>query len=77
MSKTKTCKRCKADFQHKDLEQFTICEQCELEGDYATCVECEKEFFQDTDIQLCDKCMSSFDVDKLWSMHDLEIYLIL
>ena len=36
----------------------------------ATCLECKKEFQQETDIQLCDKCMKKFDTDKLWKLHD-------
>ena len=36
----------------------------------ATCLECKKDFYCDTDLQLCPKCMKKFDVDKLWKLHD-------
>ena len=34
------------------------------------CLECERIFRCETDIQLCQKCMKLFDTDKLWSDHD-------
>ena len=42
----------------------------EDEDKYATCLECKKRFYQDRDIQLCDKCVKKFDLDKLWKLHD-------
>lgn len=36
----------------------------------ATCLECGRRFEQDRDIQLCDKCVDKFDLDKLWRLHD-------
>ena len=34
------------------------------------CVNCGKEFNCETDIWLCDDCMSLFDLDQLWRLHD-------
>ena len=34
------------------------------------CLECKKSFRQDHDIQLCDKCIDKFNLDKLWKLHD-------
>lgn len=34
------------------------------------CLECGKLFHQEKDIQLCDKCVGKFDLDKLWGLHD-------
>ncbi len=36
----------------------------------ALCLECDKEFSCERDIQLCDDCIDEFDLDKLWKMHD-------
>ena len=36
----------------------------------AKCLECGKKFEQERDIQLCDKCVDKFDLDKLWDLHD-------
>ena len=36
----------------------------------SVCLECNKEFQRQTDIQLCDKCMDKFDLDRLWEQHD-------
>jgi hypothetical protein len=36
----------------------------------ALCLECKKSFIQERDIQLCDKCVKLFDLDRLWKMHD-------
>ena len=36
----------------------------------AECVECRRLFIQERDIQLCDNCISKFDLDKLWNLHD-------
>jgi hypothetical protein len=35
-----------------------------------TCVECGRTFVADRDIQLCDRCIKKFDLDKLWKLHD-------
>lgn len=42
----------------------------EVIGNKAICLECKKEFIQERDIQLCDKCVKKFDLDKLWKLHD-------
>jgi len=34
------------------------------------CLECGSEFEQDRDIQLCDKGIPLFDLDRLWEIHD-------
>ena len=36
----------------------------------AICLECGKEFEQERDLQICDKCIDKFDTEKLWEMHD-------
>ena len=36
----------------------------------AICLECHRQFYQERDIQLCDKCVNKFDLDKLWKLHD-------
>lgn len=36
----------------------------------AICLECKKEFIQERDLQLCDKCIEKFDTDKLFELHD-------
>lgn len=36
----------------------------------ATCLECGESFLQNRDIQLCDRCIPKFDLDKLWTIHD-------
>jgi hypothetical protein len=36
----------------------------------ASCLECKKPFIQERDIQLCDRCVKLFDLDRLWKMHD-------
>ena len=38
----------------------------------AGCLDCEKEIEPEAevDIQLCEKCMENYDVDRLWKMHD-------
>ena len=37
----------------------------------AICLECQNEFEQERDIQLCDNCVGLFNLDKLWELHDL------
>ena len=34
------------------------------------CLECGQKFPQDRDLQICDKCVGKFDLDKLWTLHD-------
>lgn len=34
------------------------------------CIDCHNEMKIETDIQLCQKCMSNYDMDKLWQDHD-------
>jgi len=34
------------------------------------CVECDKMFECETDLWLCEKCVSKFDLDRLWDEHD-------
>lgn len=41
-----------------------------LNDELSRCLECEVWFKQDRDIQLCDKCVDKFDLDKLWKLHD-------
>ena len=40
------------------------------EDNEATCLECKKEFTQETDIQLCFNCSDLFYLDWLWCLHD-------
>lgn len=42
----------------------------ETEENRAVCLECNKDFIQERDIQLCDYCINKFDLDKLWKLHD-------
>ena len=41
-----------------------------MKDNEAICMECFKSFIQERDIQLCDKCVKKFDLDKLWKLHD-------
>jgi len=41
-----------------------------MNNNKAICLECRKSFYQERDIQLCDKCIDLFDLDKLWKLHD-------
>jgi hypothetical protein len=34
------------------------------------CLECGDLFYQDRDLQVCDKCVDLFDTDRLWNDHD-------
>jgi hypothetical protein len=34
------------------------------------CLECGKKFNQETDLQLCLRCMCKFDTNKLWKLHE-------
>lgn len=43
----------------------------ETEENKAICLECNKEFLQDRDLQICDDCINLFDSDELWRLHDL------
>ena len=36
----------------------------------AVCLECEKEFEQERDLQICDNCIDKFDTNRLWDLHD-------
>lgn len=40
------------------------------ETNKAICVECKEVFDCDSDIQLCDKCIEKFDLERLWRQHD-------
>jgi len=42
----------------------------EREEELSVCLECLEDFYQQTDVQLCDKCMKLFDTDKLWDLND-------
>jgi len=42
----------------------------ELLDQVATCLECGEEYLDERDIQLCDKCVNKFDLDKLFNDHD-------
>ena len=42
----------------------------ELSDELCRCLECGKLFYQETDIELCNKCVDKFNLDKLWEMHD-------
>ena len=39
-------------------------------NDEAACLECGQIFIQERDIQLCDKCVKLFDLNKMWTLHD-------
>jgi hypothetical protein len=41
-----------------------------LNDELCSCLECEKFFYQERDIELCDNCIDKFDLNKLWKMHD-------
>lgn len=41
-----------------------------LNDELCSCLECRVFFYQNRDIELCDKCIDLFDLDKLWQMHD-------
>lgn len=58
------CDTCGCYFYVKDRNNF-MCPNCESE-----CVECKRMFKQERDLQLCDKCVTKFDLDKLWKLHD-------
>jgi len=64
------------DWTERELERrgIRIIENKSIEFDdseeLSECVECGCMFEQETDIQLCDKCMDLFDLDRLWKMHD-------
>ena len=34
------------------------------------CLDCDEKMEIETDIQLCQKCMKHYNVDKLWKLHD-------
>ena len=34
------------------------------------CIECNKMFTQQRDLEVCNICIKFFDVDKLWKDHD-------
>jgi hypothetical protein len=34
------------------------------------CLDCLGEMDIETDIQLCQKCMTNYDTDRLWKDHD-------
>jgi hypothetical protein len=34
------------------------------------CLDCLQPMEDETDIQLCQKCMKNYDVEKLWQDHD-------
>ena len=41
-----------------------------LNDELCSCLECREFFYQDRDIELCDKCIDKFDLDRLWKLHD-------
>jgi hypothetical protein len=34
------------------------------------CLDCQNIMEIETDLQLCQKCMANYDIDKLWEQHD-------
>lgn len=63
------CKECGCSMpQDEYLENDGLCVECS--GKPAICLECNKKFIQERDIQLCDNCVDKFDLDRLWKMHD-------
>lgn len=60
--------------EREDIMDF-VCEDLKRENqngeqNKAICVECKEEFIQDRDLQICDKCIKLFDLDKVWELHD-------
>lgn len=39
-------------------------------GGYSYCLDCKKQMEIETDIQLCQKCMNNYNINKLWELHD-------
>lgn len=68
MSEEFKCRECGLKKTECSAEDISICVDCG--GDYASCVECKEDFIQDRDLQICDKCIKLFDLDKLWKLHD-------
>ena len=44
-----------------------------LNDELCCCLECKEFFYQDRDIDLCDKCIGKFDLNTLWKLHDLNL----
>lgn len=45
-------------------------EAMKLNDELSKCLGCGESFHQERDIQLCDKCVDKFDLEKLWRLHD-------
>ena len=41
-----------------------------LNDELSSCLDCKERFLQERDIQLCDDCISNYDLNKLWDLHD-------
>ena len=65
------------DKERKEMEEvLDIYVKEDLEDRYlerenwAVCLECGKDFKQERDLQICDKCVDKFDLNRLWKEHD-------
>ena len=41
-----------------------------LNDELCRCLECGQFFYQERDLEICDKCVNLFNTDRLWKDHD-------